>query len=329
MIQKGLFAVGFPAAISLFVISGFLLFRRPSLQPWAVPAAALLGIGLSFIAQFHDFSGIGSRWERWKWIVPASAAVLVIWPIVVLLRPERPAMRITWMISGSLLMAGVSGRLAAASVYPEMAWGYAWVVFGSVLVLSLMLLPLAVAATAWDVAAVVVAGLIVLVIVTGSGFMGAAEVIAPAVVAGAALAILAAPLRGHLLRRRRGTGAMDAEDEQAAGKPAGGGALAHGGALAIALLLPIVSLVAWVNTYKRSGSYAWAMALPIISLGLLWVGRLPWFSRRPHMGGVAILVLVAGVSACGLALALQEIDLRAFGLDIGGGGAESLGDYGY
>lgn len=73
----------------------------------------MTGIALTFIGQFHDFSGIDSRWERWKWLVPASVAVLVLWPILVGLRPERRGVRIAWCAAGSLVLAAVAGRLAA------------------------------------------------------------------------------------------------------------------------------------------------------------------------------------------------------------------------
>src|SRR5690606_18968553 len=137
MIQKGLFAIGFPMAISFFVIGGLLFARPRQLRAWAVPAAALVGIGVTFLGQFHDLSGIDSRWERWKWVIPSVATVLVLWPILAGWRPPDKLMRIAWWVGGSLTLAGMAGRLAAGSVYPEMEWGYRWIVPAAVLVMSL------------------------------------------------------------------------------------------------------------------------------------------------------------------------------------------------
>ena len=288
--QQVVYAVVLPFALSLGTVSVlWLVARRNRLQRlavWAVPLVASACVLASYYAQMRDRSG------RWQWVVPALAAVPLAWATLLMVR--RPRLVVT--LVAAVVLAGVAGGLAAATVYPSQPSAYRLVVPAAVFGLTLVLYPLASRATAADAMIVSIAGLATAVVVVLGQFLGAAELLAPGCVAAGVAGV------GSLFLRKPRT------------RAARRGLL--GGAVGVGLLLPVAGLVGWLNSYDLQTPLAWAFVLPAAGLPLLWLGRLTIARHRPWLG--VLLVATALIpSAVGLLLALANTDLRPFGITDG------------
>ena len=304
--RQALFAVALPlgASAALILLLWLAARRRSSesvltgrLAAWVVPGVTLAGVLASYWFQFRDREG------RWQWLIVALAITPVLWASSLMVgragRVRAFAASFTFAVGTCVTV----GYVAVQTIYPSQAVGYATIVPAAMFALGLVLHPLATRnPTAFDAAAVAVAGLATAAVVVLGQFMGAGELLSPAWVACGVAAVGSLAFRSNEAIRR--------------------GLLA--GAVGIALLLPVTALVGWLNSYDLGPAMAAAYVLPSAGLVLLWMSRLPFARRRPILWSAVAAGLAVAASIVALTLALSNVDLRAFGIT-----SSDSTDYGY
>lgn len=272
------------AGLALVAASRGLGGRR--LAAWAVPLGAASAMLISFAMQFEESSG------RWLGILWASTAVLVLWPAVLAVQPQR------WLLIGltvpaSALLAGVSGALMWGTFYDSQPEWQRWLPIAATLILVAALYPLAVRwATPADAIAVALAGLLLTPIVVFSGNATFGELLATTAVVCGAASLMALAVRGEQFADwRQGISA---------------------GAIGISLVYPLFAVLSWGNSYDLPDSHAWALLLPCAAVPLVWVSRIPELSRKAFVAGVIAITCVTVVAGVGFVLAYREADTAAY-----------------
>ncbi|MGF1633194.1 MAG: hypothetical protein ACFCVE_05035 [Phycisphaerae bacterium] len=327
---KALAAAGVPAAVGFLTLLplAWCLARKPAghLQALAGAAVPVLALGCIVASWAMQFS---ARWDRWHFGLAAVWTLAATWAACGAVRPAGSAGGSRGRGCSVVLVLAVGACTAAAclatAVYPVLASGYrllAWTaVPAAVAVTAAWALPLGRddrrgvdnrrgaddrggRPTPLDAGATGVILLACCGTAFLAGFAGAAELLAPAGV----LAVVAAAAAKAAAVRVASMNSAAAKPDAPNGPQALYALCA--GAVGLGTLTVPTALLAWVNSYDLGPAFAAAMVLPPAGFGLLAVGRLatPGF-LQPAVPAVAVLLAWAGV-----ALAVGQVDLRAYGL---------------
>ena len=291
-VQKALWGGIFPAALGALAAGLTLLAASRGiggrrLAAWSVPLAGIAAMLASYFMQFEESSG------RWRGILWAVAAILVVWPILLTPRVERWRSVVALTLVAALVLAAVAGAAMWGTFYESQPTWQRWIPVVATAVLVVGLYPLAIRlAMASDGLAVALAGAILTPVVVFSGNATFAELLVAPVVSAGVASLMALFLNGERWEEwRRGICA---------------------GAIGLALIYPCFAVLAWGNSYDLPDSHAWALALPCVAVLLTWTARIPGLSRKTIVAGVIAVSCVVAVAGAGFGLAFREADTAAY-----------------
>jgi hypothetical protein len=295
-LQRGIYAVAVPAGLAALAVGVTLLvarFRHSCRRSaaWAVPLAASLGIAIAFVQPFHELREPGSfnasAWLQWMWVIPASLAILILWPAFLLVWPAERGRRWFWGAWTALGLAAVGGVLAGLGRYEVLSTNYLYVVPVAVAGMAVLLYPAAVRdATPADAIACGIAVLIALPALALTGYWTPAMLLAPAGATALTAGIVELLIRSDRYAEwRHGVSA---------------------GAMAVPMLLPVAAVLTWFGSFDLTATWAVALGLPSIACVVAVYAR-----RFP---GVMAVVIAAVMSFAGLAITYTQTDLRVYGL---------------
>ena len=262
---------------------------------WRNIFAGLSGLALLWVAGV--FASQGGAVRRWTSITLASAA----------------AGALGWFIGERLLFETTDPP--QSPLYPQLLAAYTTAAFA-------ILMPLA----HERLSALSLLGLVAVAMSSGIGMMFAGFESAMWLTVSFALplavvAVLVLP--GHGLTRRKAAKAKKApatvEDE--AGEEIEivshtqfvANALLAGG-LFVGVMLPMLFMLAWLNSYDKTQTFAWAMVVPALAIPGLWIGRLPPLGAR-WLGGLVTMLVLGIAAAGGFIWTASLTDLRPYGFE--------------